>query len=248
MSTRGRQTLRIDALAESVFRHVDHAVVCIDVLLSSTTVVTSVARGRRTLMAASPEEARARARGLGDPILTSEPGLVKPRDFDGGNGPKSLEGRADVARPLVLVSPAAQLLLNAQGSPAVYVACLRNMSATADVLAERHEKVVLVGAGFGGDVRYEDQMAAAWIAAKLIERGFEAEGPDTVREVLRWGNADASLASLSRGAEHLRKQGHQEDLDFALSRIDDLDVTCRYSAGELRASWPAPVRRIGVAH
>jgi phosphosulfolactate phosphohydrolase-like enzyme len=248
MSTRGRQTLRIDALAESVFRHVDHAVVCIDVFLSSTTTVTSVALGRRTLIAASAEEARVRARGLSDAILAAEPGLARPRDFDGASGPKALEGRGDVARPLVLVSPAAQLLLNAQGSPAVYVACLRNMSATADVLAERHEKVVLVGAGFGGDVRYEDQMAAAWIAAKLIERGFEAEGPDTVREVQRWGNADISLAALSRGAEHLRKQGHQADLEFALGRVDDLDVTCRYSGGELRGTWPAPLRRIGVAH
>src|SRR5262249_57990391 len=101
MSTRGRQTLRIDALAESVFRHVDHAVVCIDVFLSSTTVVTSVARGRRTLMATSPEEARARARSLGDAILAAEPGLVTPRDFDRGTGPTAPAGPSHVAPPLV---------------------------------------------------------------------------------------------------------------------------------------------------
>ncbi len=242
MSTRSRQTVRIDALADSVYRHIDHAVVCIDVFLSSTMVVTSVARGRRTLMTVTLDEGRIRARGLSEAILSGEPGLPACDDLDACSGPKALESRQDVSRPLVIVSPAAQLMLNAHGSPAVYVACLRNMSATADLLAERHEKVVLVGAGYGGAVRCEDQMTAAWIAGKLIERGFEAEGSNTLREVQRWSRADVSLAALSRGAEHLRRTGRQEDLEFVLNRIDDLDVTCRYAGGELRGAWPAPVR------
>jgi 2-phosphosulfolactate phosphatase len=248
MPTRSCQTVRIDALADGVYRHIDYAVVCIDVFLSSTTAVTSVASGRRTLMAATLDEGRARARELSGAILFGEPGLLGPEDLDIRSGPKALETRPDISRPLVLVAPAAQLIVNARRAPAIYVACLRNMSATADVLAERHEKVVLVAAGFGGDVRYEDQMAAAWIAGKLIERGFETEGPNTAREVQRWAHADASLAALSRGAEHLRKMGRQEDLDFVLSRIDDLDVTCRYTAGELRGAWPAPAHKMVASH
>lgn len=138
--------------------------------------------------------------------------------------------------------------MNASRAPAVYVACLRNMSATAQWLAERHNRVALVGAGYGGDVRYEDQMVAAWIAGMLIDRGFEAEGPQTLREVQRWAGVDVSVASLSRGAEQLRRLGRDADLEFVLSRVDDLDITCRYVAGELRGTWPVPVRSVVGSH
>jgi phosphosulfolactate phosphohydrolase-like enzyme len=144
----------------------------------------------------------------------------------------------------VVISPAAQVLYNAQAAPAVYVACLRNMSATAELLAQRHDRVTLVGAGFGGQVRYEDQMVAAWIACKLIEKGFEPAGLPTVREVERWARVDLSVAALGRGAEHLRRLGRGRELDFVLSRVDDLQVVCRFHAGEMREVWPSPMRSV----
>jgi hypothetical protein len=89
--------------------------VCIDVLLSSTTAVTSVARGRRTVLAATVAEGRMRARHLSDPIMAGGPG-VAAADFDARSGPFALDGRSDTARPLVLVSPAAQVAHNADGA------------------------------------------------------------------------------------------------------------------------------------
>jgi phosphosulfolactate phosphohydrolase-like enzyme len=231
MATRARQTVLIDALPDSVYRHLDCAIVCIDVLLSTTTAVTSVAQGRRTLFASSVADGRRRARDLSDPVLAGEPGFAAA-DFDSRSGPSALEGRVDVGRPLVLVSPAAQLLYNAEEAAAVYVACLRNMSATADLLAERYERVALLGAGFGGESRCEDQMVAAWIAGKLVDRGFETADPQTARELERWSRTDVSVAALGRGAEYLRRVGREEDLRFVLSRVDDLDLTCRFRSGE----------------
>jgi phosphosulfolactate phosphohydrolase-like enzyme len=242
MSIRGKRQVHIDALAESVFRHPDHAIVCIDVLLASTTVVTAVAQGRRTLLAATPDEARRRARSLTNALVVGDPGTPPSEGVDPMSGPAAIEGRRDVARPLVLVSPSAQLAYNAHQAPAVYVACLRNMSATAELLAQRHDRVALVGAGHGTEVRSEDQIVAAWIARMLIERGYEPDGLQTAREIDRWGRADLSVVALGRGAEHLRRLGRKEDLDFVLSRIDDLDVTCSFQGGEMRETWLAPVR------
>lgn len=242
MSTRARRHVHIDALAESVYRHPDHAIVCIDVLLSSTTLVTSVAQGRRTLLATTADDARTRARTLNDALVLGDPGLPAFEGLDARSGPAALESRRDISRPLVLVSPDAQIAFNAQSASAVYVACLRNMSATAELLAERHDRVALVGAGHGGEVRYEDQIVAAWIARKLIERGYEPEGMQTAREIERWGRADLSVVGLGRGAEHLRRLGRKEDLEFVLSRVDDLDVACRFQAGEMREAWLSPIR------
>jgi phosphosulfolactate phosphohydrolase-like enzyme len=228
-----RREVRIDALADSVCRHVDHAIVCIDVLLSSTTVATSLSQGRRTVLAATVEEARVRGRALARPLYVSEPGLPGADGPDFRGGVLALESREGKDQDVVVVSPTAQILQNARSAPAVYVACLRNMSATAALLAERHDRVTLVGAGHGAEIRSEDQMVAAWIARKLFEHGFEASGLHTAREVERWGGADLSLAALGRGAEHLRRAGWGRELELVMSRIDDLDFACSFESGEL---------------
>jgi phosphosulfolactate phosphohydrolase-like enzyme len=239
MRSHARQVVQIDALAEGVARHGDQAIICIDVLLSTTTLATSVAQGRRTLVATTAAEARVCARGLTNPILAAEPGLLGAEGFDPETGPAGLEGRRDVARPLVLATPAGRLLFNAQRASAVYVSCLRNMTATADLLSGLHERVVCVGAGHGCEVRYEDQMAAAWIGHLLVDRGFEPADHQTAREIDRWSKAGLSLVALGRGAAYLRRTGHERDLEFTLSRVDDLKMACRFQAGEIHVAWPS---------
>ena len=48
----------------------------------------------------------------------------------------------------------------------------------------------------------------------------------------RWGDAppDAMLGSAS--VAFLRKAGHEDDLEFVLTRINDLDFTVRMADGE----------------
>jgi phosphosulfolactate phosphohydrolase-like enzyme len=244
-SSMTRREVQIDSLADSVHRHADRAIVCIDVLLSSTSAVTSLAQGRRTVLATTVEEARLRGRSLNEAVLMGEPGLPGVQGPEFCPGPCALESRGE--GDVVVVSPAAKLLYDAQCAHAVYVACLRNMSATAELLAERHDRVTLVGAGYGGEVRYEDQMVAAWIAGKLVAHGFEPAGLHTVREIERWSKVEPSVAALGRGAEHLRRLGQGQELHFVLSRVDDLDLACRFQGGELRQVWRSPARSL-VSH
>jgi len=254
MGSRDRREVVIDALAGGVYRHLDSAIVCIDVLLSTSTLVTAVASGRRTVAVASLEAGRHRAEGLRDAVLSNE--SEAPIPILGGNrlGPVSIEGRAD-RRPLVLVSPAAELIDNAAGAPGIYIACLRNLSATVDAVAAMHDRVALVGAGHGSDTRCEDQLAAAWMARQLVAMGYEPAGHQTAREMERWAHADLSVVRLGRGAEHWRRQGHGDDVDFVLDRVDDLDLVCAYDEGEVRAasfpagpSWVAPARAVAASH
>ena len=57
-----RRTVAIDFSAESVFRHLHaDAIVCIDVMMSATSIVSAVAEGRRVFVAATEADARARA-------------------------------------------------------------------------------------------------------------------------------------------------------------------------------------------
>jgi 2-phosphosulfolactate phosphatase len=233
-----RQRVEIDALAASACRHSDDAIVCVDLLLCSTTAVTSAAQGRRTFIVPTAQEARRTASRLRRPVLAFDMPGQAPSDFDSNAGPAALERRRDVERPLVLTSPTAHLLANARSAPALYLACLRNAAAVARHVALQHERVTIVGAGHGFDMRCEDQMVAAIIAQDLVRLGFEPSGLSTLRELSRWRDTDVSVARLGRGAELLRRTGREEDLEFALGRRDDLDLVCEFRDGEAVAgTW-----------
>ena len=228
-----RKTVVIDQLSESAFRHLDSAIVCVDVFLFSTNAVTAVASGRRTIPVAWAEGARRLGAALGVSILAAEPDASAPTQFDTRWGPARLERREDVTRPLVLLSPTAQLLDNASGCPETYVACLRNLTATVEALASRHRRVAIVAAGQDGETRCEDQLVSAWLAQALVDRGFEPEGRLTHRELARWARAELAVTRLGKGAGLLRQLGRVEDLEFVLDRVDDIDLACTVVGGEI---------------
>jgi len=220
-----RGTVVIDALPERATRYQNtHAVVAVDAFRATTTIVTALADGRRVFPVASVEEAAEVAAGLTNPLLAGEVAGDTPASFEINNSPYRLASRSD-QRPLVLLSSAGtKLLANARGSRAVYVACFRNLSATAEYVAQRHEHVAVIGAGTRGEPRAEDQLACAWIALRLTQLGFEPENPTTRQEIDRWASADIALISDGPSAEYLRSTGQEDDIGYVLSHIDDLDL------------------------
>jgi phosphosulfolactate phosphohydrolase-like enzyme len=233
MPGRTTRQVHLETLGEGLPHREGQALVFVDLFLASTSVVTSCAQGRRTWLAPTADEGRRRARGLPRPILAGEPGLALGPDIDTGAGPSRLLD-LDAARPFVLVCPWVSLL--PAKAPAVFVACLRNMQATVSALAE-FDDVAVVGAGYRGRVRSEDQMVAAWIANRLVGHGYRAGDLRTEREIARWAKADVSMLALGRGADHLRRLGRDEDLEFVLRRVDDLDLACRYAGAEVEEAW-----------
>ena len=256
--TTSRRVFVIDAFPASAFRHLGRdAVVCIDVMESSTTLVTSVAQGRRTLVAASLEEMEALAAGLDHPLLagaappkgasTSSKGIVA---FEIEDSPARVASLADAARTLVLFSPpGTELLVNAAAAPTVLVACFRNLAATADYLARHFRNVALLVTGLRDEYSSEDLMAAARIAEMLGRRGFEPADLRSADLTQRWSAVELALAGWGNGAARLRHLGRADDLDLILSHLDDVPLACRFEQGEvapanlLRAAERAGGRR-----
>lgn len=223
--------VRIDVLPESAWRYSGYdAIVCIDVLLSATTIVTALAQGRRVRVAPDLTGAENARAGVQDALLLTD--AIASREETLFAGPAWLTAHA-TAQPLVHVSPFAGMLGAAAQRARVYVACLRNFEATANELALQHRRVVLIGAGEGGELCAADQMATAWLAMRLQGRDFDLEGRHTVDEVTRWGPSEVALIGLSRSAERLRARGSQDELDFVLHHVNDLHVVCAYDAGEI---------------
>jgi phosphosulfolactate phosphohydrolase-like enzyme len=250
----------IDFLPSSAFRYRDHdAVICLDSMLTTTTLVTAAEQGRRAYPSASRAEAINTSRRLCDPLLAGDGAACVAGHFELRNSPSALLDRDDHDRPLVLAGGAgAELLLNAAGAGAVYVACFRNLEATAAWVGARHRRVAILGSGSDGRVRCEDQMAAARLARTLLGLGFQSERADTLDIVSRWADADLALAGLGSSAERLRAARQHADVDFVLSHEDDLDLVCRLHAGEPGGSAyvaavdqqlvPVPVRALTLLH
>jgi len=223
----GAGSVVIDFLPQSAERYrASHAIVAIDVIRATTTLCTAAAAGRRCYAAASVDAALARAAQLEAPLLAGEVGGNMPSGFDLTNSPAAMAARGDIERPMVLVSSSGtQLIHNARGCEALYIACFRNWRAVARHLAGRHRSVAVLGAGTRGEFREEDQICCAWIAAQLVLAGYTPETETTVEVLRRWAHAKPHACLISRSVEYLRRTHQLADLRFILDRIDDLDET-----------------------
>jgi 2-phosphosulfolactate phosphatase len=212
----------------------DHALVAVDVYRATTVMVTALAVGRAVFPVPTLADALASAARMPDALLAGEQAGVVPPGFKLDNSPALLE-RLPGREPLVLLTSAGTRLLDAcRGAQAVYVACLRNLSATAEQVASVEERVALVGAGTAGRSRPEDQLVCAWIGRQLLRRGFAVENEATLREVEAYGDADLDVVLCgSPSASWLRDNGRGRDVDFVLDHVDDIGCAARYDGARV---------------
>jgi 2-phosphosulfolactate phosphatase len=230
-----RRTVKIDCFPESIrFYDAGWTVVAIDVIRATTTAVTAVAQGRRCFAVQDLDEAWRAAAGMENPLLVGELQGRMPIGFDLNNSPADIACRADVQRPMILLSSSGtRLICGGRPGQTVYVASLRNYSAQARILADEHDKVVLIGAGSRGAFREEDELCCAWIAGRLLTRGFQPHDPGTLALIEYWKGAAVDAITAGDSARYLQESGQVRDLEFVLTHVDDLDTVCQSSAGEV---------------
>ncbi len=220
-----------------------YAIVAVDVIRATTSAVTVAAMGGRCFPVPSREAALALAARLEDPLLVGELQGVPPDGFHMTNSPAELSVRVNSSRPVVLLSSSGTRLVHeAEGCDALFLACFRNQLGMAAYLAGRHERIALIGAGSRGEFREEDQMCCAWIAARLIEDGYQAENRQTTEFAKRWEGAAPEDCLISESAAYLRRTGQVRDLTFVLEHINDLDAAFKVESREV-IMLPAEKRR-----
>jgi len=229
------KTVVIDCFPESVgFYRDGYAIVAVDVIRATTTAVTGVSQGRRCFPASTLEAAVPLAAKLTNPLLVGELGGSMPYGFDMNNSPADLASRTDIHRPMLLLSTSGtKVICGAAESQAVYVACLRNYSATAKYVAVHHPKVAVIGAGSRGEFREEDQLCCAWIAEKLISAGYEPQDVKTATIIEQWSGKPVDVITVGASSDYLRNSGQVRDLEFILARLDDLDEVYRFERAQI---------------
>lgn len=229
-------TVVIDAFPESAARYRrGYVVVAIDVIRATTTALTALAAGRRCFVVSSTNEAFQLRDSFQDALLAGEVAGVMPPGFEINNSPAVVAARGDIWRPMILLSSSGtKLIEEASRCDTVFLACLRNHSATARYLAgAAFPKIAIIGAGTRDEFREEDQLCCAWIAAMLLDAGYRPQDERTAELILRWLRAQPSAILPSRSVQYLRRTGQIDDLDFILSRIDDIRTVAIASDGEI---------------
>lgn len=213
----------------------DTEIVAVDVIRATTTAATAVALGKRLYPAGSIEAAVRLAADLHRPILAGELGGVQPYGFDLQNSPTQIAALPESARPIILLSTSGtRLIAEAVRQGATYVACLRNAAALAAYLTARERDVLILGADSRGEFRDEDQLCAARIARSLLRAGYSLADSLTEAVHARYGDAPDDAFVEGRSAQYLRDTGQEQDLEFVLEHVDDLDMVLVVEEGEVR--------------
>lgn len=206
----------------------------IDVIRATTTAITGVALGRQCFPVPSIEKATSLANKLINPLLAGELGGNMPFGFDMQNSPAELDSRADLDRPMILLSTSGTRLISEfREAEATYVACFRNYGRLIYHLQQHHATIALIGAGTRGEFREEDQLCCAWIADGLFQQGYQPEDEETLNLVDRWKGVSVNAIREGKSADYLCRSGQEKDLDFVLTHINDLDRVYIFRDGQV---------------
>lgn len=210
------------------------AIVAVDVIRATTTAVTAIALGWRVYPAGSIEAAVRLAADLHRPLLAGELGGVQPYGFDLQNSPAQMVRLERSEQPIILLSTSGtRLIAEAVRHGVTYVCCLRNAAAQARYLLAQDRDVLILGADSRGEFREEDQLCAARVARDLIGDGYGPADRPTQEILDRYADAPDDVVLGGRSARYLRDTGQEEDLEFVLGHVDDLNDVFVVEQGEV---------------
>jgi 2-phosphosulfolactate phosphatase len=219
------------ALTRADLRPATLAVV-IDVLRATSTITQALAAGYETVLCADSVPRALRLRGE-DRVLAGEQRCVRPAGFDQGNSP--LDATHCYGRELVLATTngAPAIVAAALSASRVLLACLLNLDAVLETLAEPPGvgglDLLIVCSGTDGAPALEDTYLAGLLSAAL-------PGPRTDAALIAEAVSQSyptpfdALAS-SADAAVLRAAGLADDITFCALR-SSLQVVPRVLAAE----------------
>lgn len=213
--------------------------VVIDVLRATTTIVTALYHGCRSVIpVAEVEEAIEISRNFPaqERVLAGERECVRIDGFDLSNSP--LEFTEDRIRDKVVFLTTTNGTRAIQGTEAetVLIAALANAEATGRYLAQRGQDAVLVCAGTLGHFSMEDHLAAGAIIHAIREADPSAELDDlSLASLILYERCDTerkrhALLGQTRHYRRLRDLGFTKDLDFCL-KLNSMPILAEYADG-----------------
>jgi 2-phosphosulfolactate phosphatase len=207
------------------------AVVVIDVLRATTTILEALVNGARDVLPVeSVEQAVRKAQEIGrdQAILCGERDVERISGFDLGNSPLEFVPEKVSGKTLLMTTTngTRAILLAAGGTPCL-IASFLNARATAEALRDVHDDVLILAAGREGRFALEDAICAGMIA-RAVKRATARplETNDAARAAMllavRFGRSLGAVLPRTAAGRRLASLGRRDEIDFCAS-VDRYD-------------------------
>jgi 2-phosphosulfolactate phosphatase len=211
-----------------------HASACavIDVIRATSTIVTALANGARSLLpVAKVEDAFAWKAGNPEAVLAGERGGQALEGFDLGNSPEDFTPERVKGRRIILTTTnGTQALAACAGARTAIATSLLNLDAVAARLREVGPPWVIICAGCNGEFGVDDAIVAGALAEALDQYHYF---------VPLWRSVRRDLTEALLGSEagrELRKIGLEKDVPFCAKLNHYTTVPILGADGRLRAT------------
>jgi len=200
------------------------AVVVIDVLRASSSMVTALANGAKAVMPAPDVQSACQLREKSNnSLLAGERNGCKIPGFELGNSPLEYTKDRLKGKTLIMITTnGTRALLAAQQAEQILAASFLNSTAAAKMLLALELDVVLLCAGTKGRFSLEDFAAAGMLATALLELGARVRLKDeTLAAAALYEKYSGQLETMLCKAEHghdLAINGFSRDLSFCAQK------------------------------
>ena len=179
--------------------------VAVDVLRATSTLIVARRNGAAAVVpfAGIAAALALRDRTPGALVCGERDGAIVP-GFDLGNSPFEYTAERVAGRTLAFASTnGSRAMLSQWGCRVRLLGAFLNASAVSRACADA-QRVRITCAGDRGQPSQEDLACAGWIAAALVERGFEPVGTDTALAIAAAPRDAAEVRAAVEGAPHAR--------------------------------------------
>ncbi|MFD2513728.1 2-phosphosulfolactate phosphatase [Pontibacter locisalis] len=194
------------------------AVVAVDILRATSTMVTAFAHGAADIYPVMQlEECRTYAeKGC---LTAAERDGVKAEGFDLGNSPFGyMSGNVQGRSIAITTTNGTRAIRLSEAAEEIVVGAFLNLQAVADHLSKLQLDVLVVCAGWKGKFNLEDTLFAGALVERLQDR-FASENDATLASLYLYQTAKQDLPGFLRQSSHVRRLENLEinkDVEFCL--------------------------------
>ncbi|WP_299825051.1 2-phosphosulfolactate phosphatase [uncultured Pontibacter sp.] len=210
------------------------AVVAVDILRATSTMVTAFANGAADIIPVmNLEDCQAfAAKGC---LIAAERDGVKAEGFDLGNSPFAyMNGNVQGRTIAITTTNGTRAIHLSREADEIIIGSFLNLQAVADHLQELGLDVLVVCAGWKGKFNLEDTLYAGALVERL-KAAFAFENDATLASLYLYQTAKSDLLSFLRQSSHVRRLEHLEihkDIEFCLQH-DKFSVLPVWQQGRL---------------
>ncbi|MFT2008440.1 2-phosphosulfolactate phosphatase [Pontibacter sp. 13R65] len=195
------------------------AVVAVDILRASSTMVTAFAHGAAFIIPVTQLEECLGFAQKGC-LTAAERDGIKADGFDFGNSPFSyMIPEVKGSTIAITTTNGTRAIRLSEAAEEIIIGSFLNLETVVNHLAELQLDVLVVCAGWKGMFNLEDTLYAGAVAEQLLERGFSSGSDATLGALHLYQNAKADLFQYLQASSHVQRMQRlhiTKDIHFCL--------------------------------